>query len=106
MYIAILGRQPELGAAELERLYTDVTWFSHESVCVNTDTLDLARLGGTQKAGRVIAEIASSDWHKISQKIVQAFLEEYKDASGKLTIGISAFNFPVSSREVQKRPNS
>ena len=50
MYISILGRQPALGIAELERLYGDVTWFSDESAIINTSTLDFERLGGSQKA--------------------------------------------------------
>lgn len=101
MYIAILGRQPELGAAELERLYGDVTWFSHESVTVRAESIDFARLGGSQKVGRVLLE-TSGDWRAVSTKLVHAFINDYKTATGKLTIGISAYNFPISARDVQK----
>lgn len=102
MYIAILGRQPALGIAELERLYGDVTWFTPETAIVKTPQLDFGRLGGTQKAGLVIAEIAGGDWKKASQKIVQYMAQEFSGHDGKITLGISAFNFPVSAREVQK----
>lgn len=101
MYIAILGRQPELGAAELERLYGDVAWFSHESVTVRSETIDFARLGGSQKVGRVLLE-TSGDWRGVSTKLVRAFTDEYKTSTSKITVGISAYNFPVSARDVQK----
>lgn len=102
MYIAILGRQPALGIAELERLYGDVTWFTTETAIIKTDDFDLSRLGGTQKAGRILAEIDGGDWKKASQKIVQYFSQEFAGHEGKITLGISAFNFPISGREVQK----
>ena len=56
MFIAILGRQPALGAAELERLYgSDCTrWFSDHTILVESDMFDFNRLGGSLKAGRVI----------------------------------------------------
>jgi len=53
MYISLLGRQPELSIAELERVFTNVSWFSAESARINTDeVIDIQRLGGSQKIGR------------------------------------------------------
>ncbi|HMH70128.1 MAG TPA: methyltransferase domain-containing protein [Candidatus Saccharimonadales bacterium] len=104
MHIAILGRQPNLGMAELESLYgPDATkWFSSQSAVVSTDTFSIDHLGGTQKAGRVSAELHQGDWHRVSMKIVQAYSEAWADLDGKLTLGISAYGFNVSAREVQK----
>jgi tRNA G10 N-methylase Trm11 len=102
MFIAILGRQPQLGIAELERQFSDVSWFSDQSAIVATDQLNIERLGGTLKAGRVVAELPSGDWRKASMKIVQAYAKAWADFDGKLTLGISAYDFPVSAREVQK----
>jgi tRNA G10 N-methylase Trm11 len=101
MYIAILGRQPAIGMAELERAFGDVRWFSHDTALVNTDALDIQRLGGTVKAGRVVAELTGTDWRKTSMKLVQAYEDAWSNTSGKITLGISVYGFKVSPRDVQ-----
>lgn len=102
MYISILGRQPALGIAELERLYADVTWFSDESAVIAAPAIDFERLGGSQKVGRVVAELPHGDWRRASQKIVQAYTQAWSSAEGKITLGISAYNFNDSPRDIQK----
>jgi tRNA G10 N-methylase Trm11 len=104
MYIAILGRQPALGMAELEALHgsDNVRWFSDQSAIVATAPFSLDHLGGTQKAGRVVIELSHADWRRASMKIVQTYLKEWSGFEGKLTLGISAYGFDVSPREVQK----
>lgn len=104
MYIAILGRQPALGAAELERVFgTGATrWFSDTATLIDTDTLAIEQLGGTQKAGRVIAELSGADWRRVSMKIVQFYTQHLAGNKGKITMGISAYGFDVSARDVQK----
>ncbi len=104
MYIAILGRQPALGMAELEQLHggANVSWFSEGSAVIKTDDFSIDFLGGTQKAGRVIAELPSGDWRKVSLQIVQHYKKEWASFDGKLTLGISAYDFKVSARDVQK----
>lgn len=104
MYIAILGRQPALGMAELERAYgpENTKWFSDQSATVAAADFPLARLGGTQKAGRVVIQLSNGDWRKTSMKIVQAYKEAWSGFDGKLTLGISAYGFDVSPRDVQK----
>lgn len=102
MYISILGRQPALGIAELERLYGDVTWFSDESAIVVAPSIDFERLGGSQKIGRVVAELPHGDWRRASQKIIQAYTQVWSGYEGKITLGISAYNFKDSPRDIQK----
>ena len=103
MYIAILGRQPALGIAELERIYgsSSVDFFSDHTALVNTDEFRLIRLGGTLKAGRVVAEL-SGDWRKVSQKIITQYSSSWAHHEGKITLGISAYGFDVAPREVQR----
>jgi tRNA (guanine10-N2)-dimethyltransferase len=104
MYIAILGRQPALGMAELERLYggESTRWFSDQAALIDTKALDFERLGGIQKAGRVVAELPHGDWRQASMKFVRAYTEAWKNYEGKITLGISAYGFDVSPRDVQK----
>lgn len=103
MFIAILGRQPALGIAELEAVYgTDNTsWFSDTSALVAGSSFLLDRLGGTQKAGRVVLEL-QGDWRRVSMKIVQEYAKKWYEKEGKITLGISAYGFNVSPRDVQK----
>ena len=103
MHIAILGRQPALGVAELEQLYgaSSVRWFSDSSAIVDSPKFDFNRLGGTQKAGRVVAEL-SGDWRKVSMRIVREYTLAWADHQGKITLGLSAYGFTATAREVQK----
>lgn len=103
MKIAILGRQPALGMAELESLYGSkkTRWFSDISALVDDEAFDFERLGGSQKAGSVVAEL-HGDWRKVSMKLVQAYQEAWSDSQFKITLGISAYGFKVTPREVQK----
>jgi len=104
MYIALLGRQPALGIAELERVFggNSVTPLSDLAAAVNAPTFEINDLGGTLKAGIVTIDLPSGDWHKASQKIVQHYSNVWSKYDGKITLGLSAYGFPASAREVQK----
>jgi len=103
MYISLLGRQPELSIAELERVFTNVSWFSAESARINTDeVIDIQRLGGSQKIGRISLEIPSTDWRTISTRIVRHYSDAWKTSEGKITLGLSAYGFTLPGREIQK----
>ena len=104
MHIAILGRQPALGIAELERIYgsENVAWFSDATALIETKELSLEQLGGTQKAGRVILQLARGDFRQASMKIAQHYIKKWATTDHKITLGISAYNFPASPRDVQK----
>jgi tRNA G10 N-methylase Trm11 len=101
MYIAMLGRQPSIGMAELERVFGDVTWFSESVAAIQTESFDVTRLGGTLKAGRVVNEL-SGDWRRASEQLVKTYSAKWGNFDGKITLGISAYGFKVSSRDVQK----
>ena len=104
MYVAILGRQPELGIAELERVFSGkaVKPVSPQAVLIETENFEVQRFGGVPKAGKVIMELPRGDWHQVSQKIVSYFTNEWSSFEGKITLGISVYNFRINAREVQK----
>jgi tRNA G10 N-methylase Trm11 len=103
MYIALLGRQPELSIAELERVYTDVSWFNAQSALIHTSqTIDIQRLGGSQKIGRTILRVDSTDWHRVSDSIIKHYSRIWASAEGKITLGVSSYDFKASGRDVQK----
>lgn len=101
-YIALLGRQPAIGMAELERVFGNAQWFSHDSTVVDSDHFDIQRLGGTVKAGQIVTQLSASDWRKASMEIVRIYSAKWANASGKITLGISAYGFKVSPRDVQR----
>lgn len=103
MYIAILGRQPKIGLAELEKVFggQQTAAFSELAATVETDELEIQNFGGLLKAGKVVFE-TSGDWRKVSQKIVSYYGEKWSQRQGKITLGISAYGFKLSEREVQK----
>jgi len=102
MHIAILGRQPAISIAELERVYGDVSWFSDISALVNADYIDITRLGGSQKAGAVVLQVPGRDWRAASLKIVQHYSKAWAKKDGKITLGISAYGFNEGPRDIQK----
>ena len=104
MYVALLGRQPALGIAELERVFggSSVTPLSNLAAVIDTDALEIQRLGGSLKAGVVSLEINSGDWRKVNQKIVQHYTRAWTQFDGKITLGLSAYGFDVDPRDVQK----
>lgn len=103
MHIAILGRQPALGVAELERIYGSdaVSWFGEASARIEGDTFDFHQLGGSLKAGRVTIDIPGGNWRRISTAIIEHYVQAWQATEHKITLGISAYGWDVSSREVQ-----
>ncbi len=103
MYIALLGRQPEISIAELEQVYGDVSWFSETSALVETtEPIDIQRLGGSQKIGRVVLTLPARDWRTVSMKIVSHYTKAWAAFEGKLTLGISVYGADVPVRDIQK----
>ena len=104
MFIAILGRQPALGIAEIERVYgsKSINVLSNQSVQINDNKFDVQRFGGVPKAGKLIFELEKNDWRNVSQKIIQYYSHKWSSFEGKITLGISVYGFNVDAREVQK----
>lgn len=104
MILAILGRQPELGIAELEAICGSkaTSWFSSHTATAEVDDIRIENLGGSQKIGRVVIESTTSNWSDLSKKIAQYYSQQWSSHEGKITLGLSAYGFNVSAREVQK----
>lgn len=102
-FITLLGRQPELSLAELEQRFgsSNVESFGRVAALVSAAEFDIQTLGGTVKAGRVIAELEKADWPRLSRDIVGRYARELK-GDGKVTLGISVYGRDVASRDVQR----
>lgn len=103
-YIAILGRQPAFGVAELESVFggKSVKILSPESAQFESKKFDIQNFGGILKAGKIISQIDTSDWQKVSNKIIADCISLLSSYEGKITFGISAYNFKINYREIQK----
>ena len=103
MYISLLGREPEISLAELEQVFgsESISWFSDISALARVESFDFNRLGGSQKAGRVIFR-AKGDWRSISRRIVDDYTDKWSLYEGKITLGISVYGLRASPREIQK----
>lgn len=97
-YLYILGRQPELGLAELECLLgpKQLAPFGRTSA-ISDRKIELGRLGGSQKLGRVIYRGPARD---INEAPID--LSPLVKKSGKTTFGLSYYGLRATNRFVVK----
>ena len=114
MFIAILGRQPEISIAELEAVYgtQNVQKISNQAATVNCDNFSIDNLGGTIKCGQVITKIKSqkSDRNTLLQAskiIVEKYTKNLSNSQKKITLGISFYknNLKKSGVSLRLIPN-
>ena len=103
--IAILGRQPAIGLAELESLYgADCISEIAPGVAgidLEAEQVDFKRLGGTIKLAKFLATIDSSNWNDIENYLLDTTVEHQQYVpEGKLTIGLSAYGFKISPKQI------
>ena len=109
MYIALLGRQPEISLAELAAVFGAdcVNRISQQFAEVQTSQFDITTLGGTVKCAKVITELPASRTDKASLLAASRFITQHYQAKWahsphKITLGLSAYNLAVAARDVQK----
>ena len=109
MYIALLGRQPEISLAELAAVFGAdcVNRISQQFAKVQTSQFGITTLGGTVKCAKVITELPASRTDKASLLAVSRFITQHYQAKWahsphKITLGLSAYDLAVAARDVQK----
>ena len=102
LIICILGRQPELGLAELRALFDNIQVPAQGFALVDTPALDVQKLGGTQKAGRVITILSTTDPREIERYLLSEYANKLANSSGKTTLGISFYNSRVQVGAISK----
>src|SRR5690606_19248579 len=100
--LAILGRQPALGLAELESLLSakKIRPFGAEAALIDTapEEIPFSRLGGTVKLAKVLHEFSNAEWQDIHEhltKVLPDHLKHIPDGE-KLQLGISTYGLKVS----------
>jgi len=109
MFIAILGRQPEISIAELEAVYgaERVKKTSSQAATIDSDNFSIDKLGGTIKCGHVVSRVKSqkSDHHTLlqaSKVIAEKYAKNLSHSQKKITFGISFYGNKLDPRNIQK----
>ena len=108
MFIAILGRQPEISVAELKAVFSKQNVTSYRDIAtVDTTSLDINRLGGAIKSGEIIQRLPAFDAQKNNFQLVSNFItkhyhELWKNSDHKITLGLSAYQLNLSPKDIQK----
>jgi len=93
MYLAILGRQPEISIAELESVVgSDCVKSPSNGVVELTKLPDIARLGGTLKLAEIVAQ--GSNISNVDKVIAEILAQK----DGKITFGISGYGVNLPNR--------
>lgn len=104
MQIAFLGRQPELGLAELESLLGSdpIRPMAGYAFIDNDVTSYFERLGGTIKLAEVIHESSNRDWFAIEKELFKVVAERVSSQGEKFTFGISVYGLKVSLKQIER----
>lgn len=108
MYVALLGRQPEISLAELEAVFGEqsVARISETFATVKTDNFNINSLGGTIKCGKIVKQLVLDPKKKpldtASKYIVNHYAKKWQSHQGKITLGLSVYGLKNNAREVQK----
>ena len=104
--IAILGRQPSLGIAELESIYGEMSLspFGQQACLININStdIDFERLGGSVRIAKILTPLPSNNWYEIEKYLLDKMPEHAKYIDGKLSFGISVFGMRVNGRQLAK----
>ncbi len=103
--ICILGRQPELGLAELESLYgaDKVRRVGEDAALIEVDPCVLAfpRLGGSIKLAKVLTILDTSNWGELEKFGIETIPEHVQHVpEGKFKLGLSAHGFKVTPKRI------
>ena len=104
MKIAILGRQPSIGIAELESVFggEKIRVLGDYACLIETEKLNVSHFGSILKTGQVAFEINSTDWREVSKKMTKIFEQDFSNFEGKITLGISTYGLKLRPNELSK----
>src|SRR3989344_5701292 len=104
--LAILGRQPALGLAELERIFGPEHIRPNDSSAlldIDTSEINFQRLGGTIKVARILTPLPTISWTEIEKYLVEKVPEHLKHIpEGKFTLGLSVYGLDVRPHIINK----
>jgi tRNA G10 N-methylase Trm11 len=103
MTICVLGRQPEIGIAELESLYGSANVQPAGERCALVDAdVDFSRLGGSVKLAELLtstSDISRKGVFKAVAKLIPGVVASLP-RDGKIKLGLSVYGFSVTPYEL------
>lgn len=102
----LLGRQPAIGRAELESLFGAEHLRPASDKVMTCDLppsdIDFARLGGSTRLARPVAQLQSSKWPQMLNEISRVLpsLLDTLPPEGKVKLGISAIGIPIGAKQL------
>lgn len=104
-HIAILGRQPALGLAELESVYGAPVLLPVGAEAVRIELahnqIDPSRLGGVIKLAKVLTVIESTDWKTLTQHVASSLPHHLGYIpEGKIKLGLSTYGLNVKPQTI------
>jgi tRNA (guanine10-N2)-dimethyltransferase len=103
--IAIFGRQPALGLAELESLFgaADITPLGAHAALISNryQNVPFSRLGGSVKVAQLLTTIPSTQWSDIETYLKKTIPDHlHYMPEGKLKLGISVYGQTVRPQRI------
>lgn len=102
--LCLLGRQPQLGLAELESLYGAACvrpFGQHALLDIATDEINFKRLGGTIKVARVLNMDVGKTWRDVENYMLKNSPTHIaRMPETKITVGISAYGIKTTPSQV------
>lgn len=103
-FVALLGRQPALGLAELESLYgaEALQPISNQAVQLDTEAeVEFSRIGGTIKLARLITILDTTEWNVIEKHLQESVVPHAKHLpDGKMSLGLSVYGLNVKPSRI------
>jgi SAM-dependent methyltransferase len=103
--LLILGRQPELGLAELESIYgkDKLERVNDKTVIVDVDPCLLAfnRLGGSIKFCKILSTLQTNEWNVVEKFLIDAVPKQSMSMpEGKMKLGLSLIGYKRSPKAI------
>ncbi len=105
--LLVLGRQPELGMAELESLYgaDKLKAVGNKTVIVDIDPCMLAfdRLGGSVKFCKILTALDTTNWPEIEKFLLKVSPgHSQRMPEGKMRLGLSVIDLNIPIKQMEK----
>lgn len=103
--LIILGRQSDLGVAELDSLYGEskINKVSSNAVVVDIDpcVFNFERLGGSTKFCKLLTSLDTTKYEEVEKFLVSVSPEQTKlMPEGKMTLGLSLYGFNLDYKQI------
>jgi tRNA G10 N-methylase Trm11 len=103
--LLILGRQPDIGMAELQSLYgpEKVDRINNQAAVVDIDPCNFYfdRIGGSTKFCKLLTIIETSNWHDVEKFLIKVSPDQSRGMpDGKMTLGLSQYGFSLGYKEL------